>query len=225
MVRVIRLVLLICALAAVSATGVSAQRTGANIGELHGFGGYRWTWSQGVYDYYTDTAGDIDIKSSWFWAVALDVNTPIRPGLQLELLYDRQSSELTFKNRSGKDTVADITVEYMHIGGVQAIHQAGPLVPFTSFTLGATRYSFDNPRVGADVPGAWDDIWKMSGIIGLGAKFYGSERVGFRLIGRLPITFTSGGMSFGYGSSGSGLSVSANGITQIDVNGGVFVTF
>jgi hypothetical protein len=191
--------------------------------ELHGFAGYAFTWSRRVYNGYTGNYGDLDIKDSWFWALALDIN--VRPGIQAELLYNRQDSDLTFKRDiGGKETLSKINVEYWHAGVLKGFQQ-GNIMPFTSFTLGATRYSFhDVSEIAQDDP--WDDVWKFSIILGLGAKVYTSGRMGLRLQARLPITFTGGGIGFGCSTGGGcGATVGGSGITQFDLSGGVFLAF
>ena len=177
--------------------------------ELHVFGGYGFTFSRRVCDF--AGCGDLDIKDSGFWAIALDFN--LQSSTQLELLYNRQDSKLTFRPDFGiKTEFADVSVEYWHIGGVQGVPQ-GNVLPFGSVTLGATRYNIKNSTL--------SDEWKFSMILGVGAKFYPNEKLGVRVQGRLPFTFTSTYIGVGTG----GATVGGTGIAQFDVSGGLFLMF
>jgi hypothetical protein len=147
----------------------------------------------------------------------LDVNA--KPGMQVRLLYQRQDSELTFKQAGVTDVMGDVSVEYWQIGGVGGLMNDQNIMPFSMLTLGATRYILSNlkPRYSAvENP---DDVWKFSIILGLGAKFYLSERVGLLVSGRMPFTFTSGFLGIGTG----GLSVGGTGIVQFDVSAGLMI--
>ena len=46
----------------------------------------------------------------------MDIN--VRPGVQVELLYNRQDSDLTFKSATGTEPITGISVEYFHVGAV-----------------------------------------------------------------------------------------------------------
>jgi len=190
--------------------------------EIHVFGGYRWTFSRRV-TYYDrlgrPQTGDLDIKDGGFWAIALDLN--LHPAAELELLYDRQESKATFKTAGVKNEVADLDVEYWQIGAVKGIRQ-GKVKPFGSFSLGATHY-----KAKGDYDGGIIDAsdWQFSMILGLGVKYYASERIGVRAQARLPFTFTSTGLGIGCGWGGCGATVGGTGIAQIDLSGGLYVMF
>ena len=66
--------------------------------EIHGFYGY--IWSSGRAATYNGQSGDIDLESSEWFGVALDITLPV-PGTQLELLYTRQDTDLLFKPHVG----------------------------------------------------------------------------------------------------------------------------
>jgi hypothetical protein len=185
--------------------------------EIVPFGGYMWTVSRRVNLAYPEPiTGDIDIASSPFWGIELDVN--IQPGGQLVLLYSRQDSDLTF-NRQGyaKQTISGLSVEYFQVGGIGGVAQ-GNLFPFGLFTLGATRYAYKNIQ-------AANDTWKFSIIFGLGAKIYFSDRLALRVQGRMPFTFFSGGAAIGCGGGGCYTTVGGSGIAQFDIGGGLAFLF
>ena len=178
--------------------------------EITGLYGYMWTTSRSAsYQLYS---GRLDIKSSEYWGVALDIN--VHPFAQLELLYTRQDSELMWERGGIKTSVADAKVEYFQIGAIKGIRN-DKVMPFTSFTLGATRFSSDEPNT--------SDEWKFSIILGLGAKVYLGERIGLRFQGRLPFTFTGGGGGFYYGSNGSYVVVGGSGVLQTSLSAGLFL--
>ncbi len=182
--------------------------------ELGAHGGYVWTFSREVL--YLATGGDVDVKDSGFFGFTADF--VVRPDAQLELLYNRQSSTLTFQQFGSpvKSDVGDLSVEYFHIGGLGGRRQ-GKAFPFGSFTLGATRYATNLAGV--------DDVWRFSIIPGLGVKFYPGGRFSLRLQGRLPLSITDGGYGFACGGGGCYTSVGGTGNAQIDVGGGVAILF
>lgn len=220
-----RLVLLV-ALAGLAFTtllpenALAQRRSGGNV-EAHFYGGYRFTFSRSATIPDPDggnsfVSGDLDIKDSGFWGVALNFN--LRPDSAVELIYNRQDTELTFRefgnNRESK--LADTAVEYWHVGGLYGIPQ-GQILPFTSFSLGATHYVFKNSDLADD--------WRFSIMAGLGVKYYANERFGLRLQARLPMTFFSGGAGFGCGTGGCGTTIGGTGISQLDFGGGAFIRF
>jgi hypothetical protein len=171
-----------------------------------------WTTSRSVTSV-DGGAGDLDIKSSDYWGVAVDIN--VHPFAQLELLYTRQDSDLTFKPILGStEDVGGAAVEYYQIGGLKGVRE-GRVLPYGLFTLGATRFVYKD----ADI----DDIWKFSVILGLGAKVYLNERIGLRVQGALPFTFVNGGVGLGFGTGGGYVTVGGTGVLQTSVTAGLVI--
>ena len=157
--------------------------------------------------------GDVDIKDSPFWGIEAAFNA--RPGGQLILLYRRQDSDAEFRGLNLQYASAPLAVEYWHIGGLGGVpRENGKVLPFTSITLGGTRYIYES-----------EDSWKFSLIIGLGAKLYVSERLGFKIQGSMPWTITNGGLGFAFGGGGGGVYVGGTGIVQMDVQGALMLMF
>jgi len=184
--------------------------------EITPFGGYSWTFARRVtFGYPESVTGDLDIEDSPFWGVEVDVT--LQPGAQLVLLYSRQDSELTFKSTPGgiKRDITGMSVEYFQIGGLGGVKQ-GPTLPFGMITLGATRYGYKDLL-------AADDTWKFSMILGFGAKYYPTQRIGLRAQVRLPFTFVSSGGGIGCGFNGCYATVGGSGIAQIDVSLGLMI--
>ncbi len=155
------------------ASPVAAQRTyrGQQLYdhkvEVNAYGGYLWTNSRSFS--FDGVRGDLDIKSNPYWGLELDIN--VRDGMQIALLYNRQDSELTFK-RNGTaidEPITDISLEYVQAGVVAGVRN-GSTMPFTTFSLGATRMNPEDTNL--------EDTWKFSMILGLGVKHYLSERFG-----------------------------------------------
>lgn len=214
---VISLLLLFDASAGWAQRRAGTGRAGSHYGLAHKFevipyGGYLWSVSRGFI--YNGQSGDVDFSSGGIWGVALDVN--LRPGAQLELMYQRQSTDLNFTSGfpSFKEKIADYAIEYYQIGGLGGLQQ-GELFSYSKVTLGATRFAPD--AVG------FSDTWRFSVILGLGAKLYVSERVALRLEGDLPFTFFSGGVGIGIGGGGIGTYVGGSGLTQFQLQLGVAI--
>jgi hypothetical protein len=206
----------LCAASPVSAqyAASSTARAGtAHKAEIIPLGGYAWTMSMDVYSGLT--AGELDFADAAYYGVALDINLA-RPGAQktgqLRLLYRRSDAEAQFRTIT-EVYKADASVEYWQIGGVGGMRR-GNAMPFTSVTLGGTRF----------VAGGSDE-WKFSMIFGLGVKVYTSPKVGLMIQGNWPITFTDtyGGVTVGTG--GAGIAVGGTGISQLDVGGGLIICF
>ncbi|HXV13898.1 MAG TPA: hypothetical protein VEC56_06795 [Candidatus Krumholzibacteria bacterium] len=219
-------VFIVSALVCAAASAASAQyttpsssygSTPAKKADVVFLGGYAWTLSQDVVLNYTN-AGELDIEDNPFWGVALDFNVARQGGGktgQLRLMYRREDSDVVFRSYVPSNPLVslDCAVEYWQIGGLGGVKR-GNAMPFTSVTLGGTRL------VAGDV-----DEWKFSMIFGLGVKVYTEGKVGFMIQGNWPITFTDtwGGVTVGTG--GAGVAVGGTGISQLDVGGGVFVSF
>ena len=85
----------------------------------------------------------------------------------------------------------------------------GNTMPFTGLSLGATRYIVDG----------FDDEWKFSIILSIGAKVYLNERIGLMVSGQMPYTFTDTFVGIGTG----GFSLGGYGIAQFDVLAGLII--
>lgn len=152
-----------------------------------------------------------------FWGIAIDVNVARQTGKtgQLRLLYRREDSNVVFTPYLAGNPSAslDAAVEYWHIGGLGGVTR-GKAMPFTSVTLGGTRFIAEGT-----------DEWKFSMIFGLGVKVYTSPKVGIMIQGNWPITFTDSWAGVTVGSGGAGASFGGTGISQLDVGGGLIIQF
>ncbi len=182
--------------------------------EIIPYVGYTWTSSIGVQ--IEDQFGDLDIESSASWGVEIDVN--VKSGGQLTLLYQRQESELTFRPGSSftTETLGDLSVDYFQFGGIAGV-QNGKVMPFTMFTLGATRLAPDSLVA--------SDVWKFSLILGFGAKFYLNDHFGVRVQARLPWVLIDGGGAVACGGGGCYVALGGSGFVQPDVGIGLMLLF
>jgi hypothetical protein len=192
--------------------------------ELVPYGGYLWSVSRSFT--YLGTPGEVDFKSGGIWGAQLNVN--IRPGGQLQLLYQRQDTDLIFRSGfpSTETTLFPSAIEYYQIGGVGGLMQ-GNIFPFSKFTLGATRFAPGDP-VDPDLIEELDgaslqDAWRFSIILGLGVKAYLSEKIALSLEGTLPFTFFSAGAGLGIGTGGAGVYVGGSGLTQFKLSLGLAI--
>jgi hypothetical protein len=62
-------------------------------------------------------------------------------------------------------------------------------------------------------------------IFGLGVKVYTSGKIGVLVQGNWPITFTDAWGGVTVGTGGAGVSFGGTGISQLDIGGGLFVSF
>ncbi|NJL28158.1 MAG: hypothetical protein HC897_09815 [Thermoanaerobaculia bacterium] len=88
---------------------------------------------------------DLDETSSY----GLSVGFGLTRNWQLELLWSHQATELTENEFLGPDfPLLDVDVDYYHVGIVYQ-WTPGQLRPFVAASAGATRFTADEPGVGA----------------------------------------------------------------------------
>jgi hypothetical protein len=168
-------------------------------------GGYVWTVSRSAS--YNLNGGDVDLKSGGYYGIAVDIYAVFF--MQVRLLYRRQDTQLVFKRGGGvTEDIGDMAVEYWHVGAVKGI-QRGKVLPFTTFSLGGTRFAYDG-----------GDDWKFSVLLGLGAKIHINEKIGLMVAGQMPLSFTDTFVGIGTG----GVSLGGSGITQFDLTAGLMIT-
>ncbi len=167
--------------------------------------------------------GKLGIASDMNYGVLLDIN--VRPGGQVELSYARQDTKFTYDQFGGiKRDLTDVAVNYFQIGGLGYVAR-GQAQPFMSFTLGATWYDPKESTIddGEGNTIRIDDEWRFSMQLGLGAKYFASERVGLRVQGRLYATFLDSGGGVFCGFGGCSLGLFGTGVVQGDFSGGVTI--
>lgn len=164
------------------------------------------------------------------YGFALDI--PVHPTMALELSYTRQDGSLDLDNRSGVQTLTDMSVNYWQIGAVRGL-LSGKVRPFVTMGLGATYYSPSSSSVAFDEGTVDEETYnistqtKFSLMLGVGFKTYfgKTEKIGLRASFKtLPTLYdTSGGLWFGTGGASVGVSGSA--IWQWEAAAGLTVKF
>lgn len=148
----------------------------------------------------------------------VSVLVPVRDVVDLEINYTRMDSEGKFTAYNGyptyPDTATNMSTNYFQIGGVKAFTKQNPkIIPFGSFSLGATWFDFES----------FQDYWMFSITAGLGVKFMLSDHVGIMLRGRFMMPMFFGGVGF-YAGSGGGLTLNSySAIIQGDFNAGLII--
>lgn len=198
---------------------VAAPAWAQHRAEITPFVGYLWGNS-------VDTGrGKVGIAGEMNWGVLLDIN--VRPGGQVELSYARQDTRITQETFGTgiKRDLTDVAVNYFQIGGLGYMAQ-GAAQPFMSFTLGATWYDPKQETITDDEGRVYQisDEWRFSMILGLGAKYFASERIGLRVQGRLFMTFLDSGGGVFCGFGGCSLGLFGSGVVQGDLSAGVTIT-
>lgn len=214
--KMIRKSLLIALVALVCAGAAWAQRPGI---ELNFIADYLWTTRvsatvpDGSGGFMT---GDFDIKNNPAYGLTLDVE--VRPGTQLELLYERQDSDMQFipvAFGSPTQTLGPVVTSYYHIGALQGFRR-GKVMPFTGGTLGATSMDPGQANV--------DTRWMFSFAFHAGAKVYLSDRIGLRFNGRLFASFLDASAGLYFGSQGGGMAIGGTALWQWALGGGLFIS-
>jgi len=199
MKRVVWIVLAVAV--CLGASTAEAQRRKAEISVLGGwqFGGT-----------YSTFEGTYSIKDALAITGVIDIN--LRPGAQLELMYDWQGTQVDFRGTK----LFDADLHYFQIGGLGYVDR-GKVEPFGVATLGLT---YINPK-DTQVSGTT----RFSFTLGGGAKVFPTERIGLRFEGRLLMTVIEGALGVGCGTGGCGGSVWGWGLAQGVVSAGLIVAF
>lgn len=181
--------------------------------EIVPFAGYMFGGKVNFYQ------GEYKINDGVDYGVSLLV--PVREILDVEINYTRMDSEGKFRAYAGypgfEDKQTVMSTNYFQVGGVKAFTKQNPkIIPFGSFSLGATWFDF------AD----YQDTWLFSITAGLGVKFMFSKNVGIMLRGRFMMPMLFGGVGFYAGTGGAGLGLNSYAaIIQGDFNGGLIIKF
>ena len=164
--------------------------------------------------------GELKITDNMDYGVSVII-PDISWGTDLEFNYTRMDSEARFRANSNypdyNDANFKTSVNYIQVGALKTLGGDDSFKPFGSFSLGATIFSPKN-----DI----SDIWRFSITLGLGAKYWITDRVGIMVRGRLMLPMVFGGVGgyvgIGGGGTSSGLSLNSYAtIVQGDFNGGL----
>jgi hypothetical protein len=141
--------------------------------ELTPFGSYRF---EGDFDLTNDLfETDVEVDAGFAYGLALDVS--LTRYLQLELLANRQESDLIRRGGLfGSDAeIADIEVSHLHVGVLGQFGQ-GQVHPFVVGSVGVARVDIDLPGLRSDD--------RFAASAGGGVKILLNDHFGFRIEGR-----------------------------------------
>ncbi|TAJ11169.1 hypothetical protein DMA11_17890 [Marinilabiliaceae bacterium JC017] len=148
------------------------------------------------------------------------ISVEVHPGTLAEFVYSRTDTEGEFhRYLNGENKDYNLSLDYFQLAVVKELKN-GPVIPFGTFSAGATWFNMKDSGI--------DDDVRMSIGLGGGLKVFLSDRIGLRLQGRLllPLYFEGGGIFLGVGSGGSGGGVSLGStalVVQGDFTGGLII--
>ena len=149
-----------------------------------------------------DVDGDVDFK------LFLNINAG-SPERQYEILYANQGTEV-------KGAVPiDMSIQYLHFGGIVNFTDVQPVVPYFGMTIGATQFSPDASGL--------DDETKFSASVGAGLKYKFTKNIGLRFDVRAFVTLldADGDLFCVSGPEGAGCAIAASGDTFIQYGAGL----
>jgi len=156
--------------------------------EITPFGGYRFGGDFDYVDPDTEELKGSDLDSGGSWGIDLGLYRDQTSFY--ELLYSTQEAGLD-ANEFGLGDV-DVTTQYYHVGGTIFFPNQQWLVPFLSFTIGATDFSADG----------FDSETKFSTSLGTGLRLPFTDNFGVTLGLRGYLTFVDSDTNFFCASGG-----------------------
>lgn len=171
------------------------------------------------------TYGELEISDELGYGVALNYGLSREAEIELSWMYSALEAQFVEYGGYGipgsLSDVFDLTVNYFQLGAVYLIPSRSNVKPFGLVSMGAAWYS---PGSSQYQNITYEDQWEFAMGFGLGMKVYMSERIGLRFQGRFlfPLRFTSGGVYFGTGGAGFGVS-SAIPVVQGDLSAGLII--
>jgi opacity protein-like surface antigen len=146
--------------------------------EVTPFGGYRMGGSFDTQETATEASRSVDLEDGGSWGVDLGIYRD--PGSFYELLYSTQSVDLDSSD-AGYQGV-EVTTDYIHFGGTLLFADEYWVVPYFSFTAGATLFNAN---------GGYDSDTKFSFSMGTGLRLPFTEHLSATLGVRGYLTFVS----------------------------------
>jgi len=147
----------------------------------------------------------------------LTLDLPLAPEKWIAVLWSHQRAEFTATGLFQDEDSFELDIDYIHAGGVYRPNPSKKTQPFVMVTAGLT---WVRPE-----PGGFSDGLGLSGMVGGGAKFVLSPRIGLRFEGRGYLTFTDVTVSGICGGVGCSVRFSSGGIFQFEALGGVTFSF
>ena len=161
------------------------------------------------------TIVDTNIDESPSYGLTFDI--PLAPEKWIAVLWSRQRSEADLPGFLPDDDTFDLTIDYLHAGGVYRPGGDKRAQGFVMFTVGLTLVSPERSGFDSDVT--------FSVMIGGGVKFPISERLSFRLDGRAYLTIDEAKLSGICGGVGCSVRFAAGGAIQYEGLAGLTLAF
>ena len=188
--------------------GVFLTDTLAQNIELGGFYGYSLNTRARTY------YGDYTVYNNPNYGGQLSVG--LAPDYFVELVYNRSDTQIRYYWNNAFEPL-DMSSEYFHIGGLRQVQTgSGNVLPFGSFTFGATRFNLKE-TYGEVYAG---DKWFGSIALAAGAKVLLGQRLGIRLQARVGMPMSFSGLWLGTGGGGASFYVP---MAQFDFTAGLYL--
>ncbi|MGB0837909.1 MAG: hypothetical protein ACPGRE_07395 [Flavobacteriaceae bacterium] len=159
--------------------------------EISPFVGYTFSGTANAYNGFSYV--DYDIKDAMSYGVTLGAG--VGDLVQGEFSYTRVDTRMVRTGGLAQPESFDIGVEYYQLGAVKEFEVQPTLLPFVKASLGANRYFDKAGKYGSD--------WLFSGVIGVGAKKYFSDRIGFKIYSNFVMPMQFNGLGFWVGTGGA----------------------
>ena len=168
--------------------------------------------------------GDLNVRDNGMYGLIVDIT--VNPAMQIEFYYSRSDTRIDFVEFRGPTyKLTDASVNYFQVGVLRNVKKIDKITVFGMGTLGATLFSPSGNGYD-ETPDiyTYEDWWLFSITFGGGAKIAISEKIGFRLEGRImvPITWAGGGFMVGTGGSGFYLG-GGSAILQASLSAGLII--
>ena len=155
-----------------------------------------------------------DMRDAVSFGALVDIEVYSKNHIEISYRRSIQTVEYTESFSSGQ---FEVGMEHYHIGLVQELGENYKVKPFWNFALGTTRYFEQEKR--------WSESYRFSLAAGIGAKFFLTNNIGFRIQSQLVVPMYYGGFGVfcdgsGYCSGGTSFNIP---ILHLDVSGGLIV--
>lgn len=162
----------------------------------------------------TVARGELKFDDGMSYGAGVDI--PVDRYMQAEISWSMASSNVSLDEYLGTNVpISDLYIHTFQAGALVEPNKGKKVSPFGLFSLGATLFS--------PTEGNYEDEWRFSIALGVGAKVYLSDKVGLRFQGRLMIPMVFEGTSVYVGTGGAGVAVGAyTAFVEGDFSGGIF---
>jgi opacity protein-like surface antigen len=158
----------------------------------------------------------------------ISMNFDIVDAAEIELSYNYSKSYLELDNYSYYPSPPiygnriDANYHFYQVGVLKGMRM-GNIKPYGLMTLGAAHMTFTDKSQVEDSYNT-DDVWRFAFNLGLGVKYYMSDRIGIRIQGKLNLPISGVGFGIGCGGGGCGSGVSTTSyFVQGEVQAGLII--